>query len=83
MTEKKARSAFVPIFAIGAVLMLGAVPLLTVVPLKTCEGRLHETDAIVSLEFCECQGTGKVVVWDLWGKHRITPDNLDYVEDVP
>ncbi len=37
MTEKKARSAFIPIFAIVAILILGAVIVpLTVVPLRDC-----------------------------------------------
>ena len=77
MTEKKARSAFVPILAILAVLMLGVVTLLTVVPLKTCEAPCHYVEpSPINLKGCRrCNLTGKVVVWDLWG---MEPQESEY-----
>ena len=72
MTEKKARSAFVPIFAI---LILGAVIVpLTVVPLRDCYctkiqffGMTDEDIADITIYCQTCRGTGKMVVWDIWG----------------
>ena len=67
MTEKKARSAFVPILAV-VMLGLAAMVLLTLVPLKKCEGphTPNKSPDTLEHEYCwKCQGTGKVLVWDL------------------
>ena len=71
MTEKKARSVFVPTLVIAAVLTLGAGAVLTLVPIKTCEGLYHRAP---HADDCRCQGTGKVIVWDLW---NLKPDLAD------
>ena len=83
MTEKKSRSAFIPVLAIVAVLMLVAVTLLTVVPLKTCgrqsPGRKTMQDArLDGTRFCLiCVNQGKIIVWDLWGIQKRKRPILD------
>ena len=65
MTEKKARSMFLPVLVIVAVLMVAALALLTLVPLDTCE--CQQPDWGGTLPCTECGDLGGGVIWDLWG----------------